>query len=66
MNDTIPNHQAISALRKGATSEAIDWLRFPLAVFVVMIHSGGTYHVPSDFSALSLSDVYDLLRILFS
>lgn len=51
-------------------SQTIDWLRFPLAVAVVFIHSFG---LPSDYSLPSLNissftgmDVYNLIRICFS
>lgn len=51
-------------------SSVIDWLRFPLAVSVVFIHSFG---VPSDIDVslidwnnLSSMDLYNLIRICFS
>ena len=51
-------------------SQVIDWLRFPLAVAVVFIHSFGN---PSEvdvslinWSELSSMDLYNLVRICFS
>ena len=55
---------------EGLQSQAIDWLRFPLAVAVVFIHSFGT---PSAYSLeavhadpLSVMSVYNLVRICLS
>lgn len=50
-------------------SQTIDWLRFPLAVAVVFIHSFGIkeYTLPSlNISSLTGMDVYNLIRICFS
>lgn len=49
-------------------SAAIEWLRFPLVVCVVIIHSFGP---PVDFgiidwSALSFDDAYNVVRVFFS
>lgn len=50
-------------------SQTIDWLRFPLAVAVVFIHSFGIneYALPSlNISSLTGMDIYNLIRICFS
>ena len=56
--------------REKLQSSVIDWLRFPLAVAVVFIHSFG---IPSevdvsliDWDNLSSMDFYNLVRICFS
>lgn len=49
-------------------SAAIEWLRFPLVVCVVIIHSFGPpvdfTHI--DWSALSCNDAYNVVRVFFS
>lgn len=51
-------------------SQTIDWLRFPLAVAVVFIHSFGyplTYTLPAlNIHSFSGMDVYNVIRICFS
>lgn len=49
-------------------SKTIDYLRFPLAVLVVFIHTSQTnVSLPSiDFANLSGTDVHDILTIVFS
>ncbi len=48
-------------------SRTIDWLRFPLAVFVIFIHGfgGGSSNV-ADYSSLTSMDIYNITRISFS
>ena len=52
------------------TSEAIDLVRFPLAVMVVFIHSvvypEETFFMPTDYTHLSGMDLYNLIRSLGS
>lgn len=55
----------------GLQSQAIDWLRFPLAVAVVFIHSSYAGTSPIDVAAmqadpLSAMSLYNWLRICFS
>lgn len=50
-------------------SESISWLRFPLVLMVVFIHSSGFGEFQTDsfnFSALADINLYDFLRILVS
>lgn len=50
-------------------SESISWLRFPLVLMVVFIHSSGFGEFQTDsfnFSALADISLYDFLRILVS
>lgn len=50
-------------------SESISWLRFPLVLMVVFIHSSGFGEFQTDsfnFSALSDINLYDFSRILVS
>jgi len=54
--------------QKELCSKTIDFVRFPLAVMVVFIHScfGKTDVMSMDFSNLTSTNVYDLIRITFS
>jgi hypothetical protein len=49
-------------------SETIDWMRFPLIIFVVSIHSFGWPEAVNlaeiDYGALSGMDVYNIIRVL--
>lgn len=50
-------------------SLVIDWLRFPLAIAVVFIHSFGNKEINLDYlhsNPLSLGSIYDFLRITLS
>ena len=49
-------------------SAAIEWLRFPLIVCVVFIHSFGepVDMTLIDWTSLSGNDIYDIIRVLFS
>ena len=50
-------------------SLVIDWLRFPLAIAVVFIHSFGNKEINIDYlhsNPLSLESIYDFLRITLS
>ena len=52
---------------RNLTSEAIDLLRFPLAVLVVFVHaygSAGNYMV--DYNNFSSTSLYALITIIFS
>lgn len=53
---------------KELQSKTIDYLRFPLAVFVVFIHTSQANISLRllDYSALSGKDVYDILTVIFS
>lgn len=46
------------------TSEAIDLLRFPLAMMVVFIHSQGPNGHPNDYTHLTGMDITNLIRTL--
>jgi hypothetical protein len=49
-------------------SETIDWLRFPLVIFVVFIHSFGLPRTANlaeiNYSALSGMDIYNIIRVV--
>jgi len=49
-------------------SETIDWLRFPLVIFVIFIHSFGLPENVNlreiDFSVFSGMDVYNIIRVV--
>ena len=50
-------------------SESISWLRFPLVLMVVFIHSSGFGEFQTDsfnFSALADINLYDFFRCLVS
>jgi fucose 4-O-acetylase-like acetyltransferase len=46
-------------------SETIDWLRFPLVIFVILIHSFGlpVNLTEINYSAISGMDIYNVIRI---
>ncbi len=55
----------LARINKEETFEVIDWLRFPLVLLVVYIHSVGDEikYDSIDFSHLSSFDLYNLLKV---
>ena len=56
-------------LQKDLDSTTIDWLRFPLVIAVIFIHSGGLKEIDLDYlhaNPFTLESMYDFIRITFS
>jgi peptidoglycan/LPS O-acetylase OafA/YrhL len=64
MKQPTANSQHLQLLQ----SETIDWLRFPLVIFVVFIHSFGLPRTVNmqdiNYSALSGMDIYNIIRVM--
>jgi hypothetical protein len=62
------NKQQATSNKQHLQSETIDWLRFPLVIFVIFIHSFGLPEIVNvreiNLASFSGMDVYNIIRIV--